>query len=273
MSSLQLIGFTSYEARAYGTLVRHPRLNGYELAKHSGIPRANIYAVLDKLVLRGAVLRVERDDGPRYVAVDPDQLLDEIESGHRQALEHARRELAMLVPHEEPPAVFNLHGDEWRLQAQRLVAGATQSLWVAIHPQEAKLLAGVLQDARERGVAITTLCLAGCSGDCGHCQGDVHCHRFPEPDGQRQLVLLADAARTLMARFRGRHTDAVLSSQPLLVQLASAHVRERLALAVLGNELGARRGARLPAPARALLDRLFPGDFVGWISNTNGGAA
>ena len=43
---MQVLGFTDYEARAYLALLqRHPQ-NGYELAKASGIPRPNIYSVL-----------------------------------------------------------------------------------------------------------------------------------------------------------------------------------------------------------------------------------
>jgi hypothetical protein len=47
------LGFSEYEARAYLALVQRNPLNGYELAKVPGVPRANIYAVLQKLKERG----------------------------------------------------------------------------------------------------------------------------------------------------------------------------------------------------------------------------
>jgi predicted transcriptional regulator len=274
MSSLQLIGFSKYEARAYSTLIKHPKLNGYELAKRTGIPRANIYAVLDKLVQRGAVLRLEQDEGPRYAAVDPEQLLDEMQSGHLQALDRARRELAMLSPQTESAPVFNLHGEEWRVQAQRLIAGTTQSLLVAIQPREAAVLAEPLRAARERNVRITTLCLEACPGNCGNCQGEVHCYRFREPGGERWLMLLADERRILMARFDGAHTDAVLSSQPLLMELASAYMKQSLALAMLGGELADHFDKLLSDKTRCLLDDLVPpGDFIAWLKSVSGYAA
>ena len=43
------LGFSEYEARAYLALLQRNPLNGYELAKVSGLPRANVYAVLQKL--------------------------------------------------------------------------------------------------------------------------------------------------------------------------------------------------------------------------------
>src|SRR6266542_3193328 len=50
---LQQLGFSEYEARAYLALLQRNPLNGYELAKVSGLPRANVYAVLQKLEDRG----------------------------------------------------------------------------------------------------------------------------------------------------------------------------------------------------------------------------
>ena len=46
---LQKLGFGEYEARAYVALLQNRPLNGYELAKASGLPRANVYSVLQKL--------------------------------------------------------------------------------------------------------------------------------------------------------------------------------------------------------------------------------
>ena len=45
---LERLGFTEYEARAYLTLLGRNPLTGYELAKLSGIPRPNVYPVLDR---------------------------------------------------------------------------------------------------------------------------------------------------------------------------------------------------------------------------------
>jgi sugar-specific transcriptional regulator TrmB len=56
---LQQLGFGEYEARAYLALLQRNPLNGYELAKLSGLPRANVYAVLQKLEERGAVVRLD----------------------------------------------------------------------------------------------------------------------------------------------------------------------------------------------------------------------
>ena len=76
LEQLQELGFTEYEARAYHALLQYHPVSGYELAKVSGIPRANIYVVLQKLEERGAVIRAEDGDSTRYLPVAPDELLD-----------------------------------------------------------------------------------------------------------------------------------------------------------------------------------------------------
>src|ERR1700722_13524607 len=72
--TLQMFGFSDYEGRAYVALVGREPLNGYELAKAANVPRPNVYAVLDKLLGKGAVTRLDRPDGTAYAAVAPREL-------------------------------------------------------------------------------------------------------------------------------------------------------------------------------------------------------
>src|SRR4051794_14886946 len=71
---LQQLGFSEYEARAYLALLQRNPLNGYELAKVSGLPRANIYAVLQRLEERGAAVRLDLPNGIRYAPIAPTEL-------------------------------------------------------------------------------------------------------------------------------------------------------------------------------------------------------
>ena len=46
---LQRLGFGDYEARAYTALLQRSPMTGYEIAKLSRIPRANVYDILPRL--------------------------------------------------------------------------------------------------------------------------------------------------------------------------------------------------------------------------------
>lgn len=49
VAGLQQLGFTAYEAKVYVALLGHPGSSGYEVARHSGVPRSKVYEVLEKL--------------------------------------------------------------------------------------------------------------------------------------------------------------------------------------------------------------------------------
>src|SRR5215204_79949 len=72
---LQQLGFSEYEIKTYIALLQQHPLNGYALAKASGVPRANIYGVLQKLEERGAVVAVNVAAGVLYSPITPDRLI------------------------------------------------------------------------------------------------------------------------------------------------------------------------------------------------------
>ncbi|MDE2150518.1 MAG: TrmB family transcriptional regulator [Gammaproteobacteria bacterium] len=274
LQALQALGFTEYEARAYLALVDDGELNGYELAKASGIPRANVYAVADKLLQRGAAQRLQDAGGLRYAAVPPAQVLHGIESGQKQALTAARRALARRPRRRQPAAVFTLRGDELLAKARQLIDAGERTLLIAIQPAEAARLVAPLRAARERGVAITTLCLEACELECGGCQGEIHRYRLAPGGDVRWLVLVTDRHTALIGQFGAAAIEGVVTDQRLVVELASAYIRQSLALATLGSALAGRFEGLLSQEAQRLLDRLHPGgDFPAYIQSLSGSAS
>ena len=75
IGQLRDLGFGEYEARAYLALLQTSPMNGYEVSKASGLPRANVYGVLQKLEDRGAVVRVDAPEGTRYAPVPSDEVV------------------------------------------------------------------------------------------------------------------------------------------------------------------------------------------------------
>src|SRR5215212_4319528 len=105
---LQQLGFGDYEARAYIALLQRSPLNGYELAKASGVPRSNVYTVLQKLEERGAVVRLEMPGGTRYTPVPPQELMAQLGTRLQQTLDAAQRSLETLPTPVEPAYIWNL---------------------------------------------------------------------------------------------------------------------------------------------------------------------
>jgi predicted transcriptional regulator len=228
VTALQQLGFSDYEGRAYTALLQQSPLTGYELAKISGVPRANIYAVLQKLEEHGAVVRLDTPEGVRYTPIAPADLTRQLERRFADTLDAARQAFAALPPPPAPEHVWNVAGQAALLdRARSLLAAAQTQLLVACGPREARALAPDLAAAQAKGVAITTLCLAGCPRECGHCQGMV-ARTALAPD-EHWLILVADD-RELLAGEIGEpgSATAVGTRQRLLVALAGWAIRHTL---------------------------------------------
>ncbi|MGH7495154.1 MAG: TrmB family transcriptional regulator [bacterium] len=257
---LQKLGFGAYEAQAYVTLLQNKPLNGYELAKASGLPRPNVYNVLKKLEDRGAVVRLETSAGTRYASVSPQELTQKLGDRFHQALEDAQRSLEEIAGPVAHDYVWNTKGYASMLEEARAVINAAQShLLVALWHHEAARLAEYLSRAEARGVAITTLCMEACPQPCAGCRGHIYRYRVALEHPARWLVLIADAAEVLAAEIDAdEKTLAVRTRQKLLVDLSAWYIRHTIALAALVSDLGGSLENLLTSETRAILTSVGP---------------
>jgi predicted transcriptional regulator len=257
---LRDIGFTDYEARAYVSLLGSGVSNGYEVAKAAAMPRANTYAVLERLVERGAAQRLDTRNGVRYVAVDPAHLTRQLSRRHRRTLAAIEKALNALVSPRKAIPVFNLKGySELLGRARETIDDLENELLVAIQPAEAEALAEPLRDARERGVVITTLCMEACLSECGGCQGQIHSYDLAPENNDRWLLLAGDGQRAIAGEITAAGTTAIATEHHLVVELVAGYIRQSLALAIVADDLGDRFEGLLSENARHVLDSLQPG--------------
>lgn len=268
---LQQLGFGEYEARAYVTLTRESPQSGYLLAKLSGIPRANIYSVLQKLEDRTAILRVDTPSGVRYAPVPPGELIGRIRSGLDDVLQAVEQSFSGITVPPEPQPIWNVRGRAALLDhARALVDAARGSLFIAIWPPEAGDLADSLLGATERAVRLSTLCLAPCAGECGACQGQIFRYRMPPEKRKRWLIVNVDDAELLAGEI-GVHDDdtlAVRTRQRLVVDAVSWYMRHTVAVGSLLSDAGDRLPELLTPEARSVLAAVGPDSpNGGWLEH------
>lgn len=258
--ALQEIGFSQYEAQAYVALLRANPASGYELARASGIPRPNIYPVLQKLEERGAVLRLDTPEGTRYIPADPAELLSRIERQYHSALGEASRALSEITAPAAFENILNLRGYSVMLEnARRLLSQANQRLMISLWHDEAVALENQVDEAAGRGVQITTLCLNGCQRPCPACRGEVF--RFPiAPSGAHRWLLLSVDGAELLAGEIGQQGQAlsVRTRQNMLVNLSTSYIQNSIALASILSSLGDRLDALLDPQIAAAINTLHP---------------
>jgi predicted transcriptional regulator len=240
---LQELGFGEYEARAYTSLLQRHPVNGYELAKASKIPRANIYLVLQKLEERGAVVRIADDNSAVYRPVPPEELLAAIAHRFEQTVDSAR-------------------------QAMQEMDRPTTELLIGIWPHEARALADDMAQAEDRDVQITTLCMAACAEECGGCRGRVYRNKVVDTDDRRWLLLVPDEEAMLAGEIAANgEASTVRSRQPLLVSMTAWFVRHSVALATMLHDVGEQIEQRLTPQTQAALARIGPHGSQGWLAH------
>lgn len=265
------LGFGEYEARAYVALLRKNPLNGYELAKASKLPRANVYSVLAKLEEREAVVRLDTPTGTRYAPVPPEELLKRLRHRYQDSLASAEDSLGQITGVSEYVPVLNTRGYAALLEnARSLLDAAEQRLLVAIWPNESRILSEELAQAEKRGVQLTTLCLANCAEECGNCRGRVFRYGVAPEQSNHWLLVMPDSAEALAGEIGAEEeTVGVRTRQRLLVDLAGSYIRNSIALAAMLQDIGGRMSELLSPETNSILAAVGPGESTeGWLEHT-----
>lgn len=153
---LERIGLSSYQSRAYTTLLEHGALPAVEVAKRSSIPTSRIYDVLTDLEREGYIETFERADKRHARTTEPSDVVD----GLRHASEHlsttAERieEVWERESLEDHRLVLFEQVDSALDQAEALVGDATGSVFLAARPSQYYRLTEALAEARENGAVV-----------------------------------------------------------------------------------------------------------------------
>ena len=153
-------GMSGYEAKAYIALVAAGEpLNGYEVAKRSGVPRSTVYETLGKLTASGATYEVRTpEDSVSYLALPPKSLLDRLERHYESTLGALRKSLPEIVAPARLHLIHNLTGPEALLErAGDIIASAQHDLFLSLWPEELGPLDALVRQAQDRGVAISVM--------------------------------------------------------------------------------------------------------------------
>lgn len=151
---LQQLGFTGYEARVYLNLLKAYPVTAYELAKKTGLARANVYNSLATLEKKAAVQPVN-ENPVRYVPVDPRQLLGRIQRDTASRCDSLADHLEAIQAPVVTEFVWALSGDaQIHEKMSDIIQQARKHVWIkGAHP----LLDGhraELREAADRGVSV-----------------------------------------------------------------------------------------------------------------------
>lgn len=180
---------------------------------------------------RGAITKIRAPRGVRYQAVPARDLVSHLAAEHAAQLRYAQDALSSLVGPTTAPPAWQLEGTDEVLTAVRAVLlNATQQLVIALWPDEAGRLAQPLRVAHDRGIEITTLCMAACEMECGGCLGRLYRCRAGALRNRRSLIAVADNREAVIADFYDAGASAVRTQRPLVSALATSYVLQSILL-------------------------------------------
>lgn len=155
IAGLVELGLSEYEAKAYLALLAESPATAYETAKRAGIPSSKIYEVLERMGVRGLVMR--RDEGERrlYLPESSGEFLDRQKARLGETLDRLSGELSKLGDRADASVLWNVSDRAALIEkALAIVSRAARELLVSGESEELEALSRSLFQASERGARV-----------------------------------------------------------------------------------------------------------------------
>jgi len=150
--NLANIGLSDYAIHTYLSLLQHQPVNGSQLSKQSGIPRARIYDILRTLKKRGFV--AESSKGI-FIPLPPDEMIKHLRRSYEADLDR----FETLVKEAQTPAdhdfIWTVTGYRRVMdKAREMIEAARKEIYIRLFPQEAETLVRALRKAEKKAVPV-----------------------------------------------------------------------------------------------------------------------
>lgn len=218
---LTQFNLTRQEAVIYTTLLAEGDLNGYEVAKITGISRSNAYTSLAALVEKGGAFVIE---GPatRYTPVP----VEEFCSNRIRKLEETKRELLRSIPakRDEIEGYVTIKGKSHILDKMRnMISEAGERVYISVSEQVLECLLPEIKAAAGRGIKTVLITNVPFNLD----GATVY---FAEKS-LRQIRLIADSTNVLTGDIEdGEYSTCLYSRKKNLIDLLKDSLKNEIRL-------------------------------------------
>ncbi len=146
------VGLSDYAISAYISLLKHHPVNGSQLSRYSGIPRARIYDVLRTLQDKSFV--TETSAGV-FIPLPPDEFIKLLRNNHEVNLAKLENLIKDIETPDDHDFIWTIKGYQSVLKkAEEVITGARSEIYVRLYPQEAQTLLPTLKQAEKDGVPV-----------------------------------------------------------------------------------------------------------------------
>jgi sugar-specific transcriptional regulator TrmB len=146
------IGLSDYAVTAYLSLLAEHPVNGSQLSRKSGIPRARIYDVLRSLKAKGYV--AESSEG-LYTPLPPEEMINRLRQKYETDLGAFESTIKQVEKSGSHDFIWRIQGYETVMaKASEMITDARKEIYTRMFPKEGGRLGDALKKADRRGVQI-----------------------------------------------------------------------------------------------------------------------
>ena len=146
------LGLSDYALTAYIALSANYPVNGSQLSRQSGIPRARIYDVLETLIAKGFV--IESSKG-MYTPIPSEELIQRLRQDFEAVLSSLKEKLRNARQKPEMDVIWTIKGYAAAMaKAKKMIKSAENEIYIRLSPEEGHHLDSKLLKAESRGVQV-----------------------------------------------------------------------------------------------------------------------
>ena len=214
------IGFTLNEAKVYLALVKFRLLNGYEVAKESGVSRSLVYDVLNRLVTKGFVNKI-LGETTLYSALEFDKVLDIISKNtYRNIVEAKERIKEIETNNKNTNLIYNVSGfNNLILKAKELINKSKKEISLSIWKEEFDLLKEDLKKAISKGIKVYIFTFSNIGLENAY----IYSYNIKDPSNlfpYRRLTLISDSFDVLIGENTSKEAISLYTNNHALLSLA-----------------------------------------------------
>ncbi len=153
-SKLQALGFSEIEALVYCFLLQESPATGYRISKGIGKAAANVYAAIETLAQKGALL-VDDSERRQCRAVDPKELIASLERQLKDDLSTAEHALSTISAATPDQRIYKLEtASQTFARIRQMIKEAREYILVDAFPIPLSMVVDDLRHAADRGVTV-----------------------------------------------------------------------------------------------------------------------
>jgi sugar-specific transcriptional regulator TrmB len=201
LPSFHKLGLTTFEAKAYLSLLEAGNVTGYELSKQSGIPSSKVYSVINSLLKKDLVIPLESHP-VRYLPRPAADAIEKCSSDLKATAVYLKKHLKKIehASNHEQVTAKNIIGKKEIFRKARQIIGETKrTLYLAVWREEWGHIRTALKKAYSKRVNLLTVAYGPVPIDFG----EIYQHAPSDPvfreRQERRFVLVSDDEKALFA--------------------------------------------------------------------------